>query len=73
MADFYQTGIVPTLHRLTTDSLERLEADLERYTRTRPVGLVLPALYFVLAVLWSHPGVRRLRRDRPARLRHRQL
>src|SRR5688572_5247250 len=45
MADFYQTGIVPTLHRLTPDSLERLEADLERYTRARPVGLVLPALY----------------------------
>ena len=45
MADFYQTGVVPTLHRLTPDSLDRLESDLERYTRAKPVGLVLPALY----------------------------
>jgi glucosyl-3-phosphoglycerate synthase len=45
MADFYQTGIVPTLHRLKPDSVERLEADLERYARNRPIGLVLPALY----------------------------
>jgi len=45
MADFYQTGIVPTLHRLKPGNLERLESDLERFTRRRPVGLVLPALY----------------------------
>ncbi|MCS7023697.1 MAG: hypothetical protein NZV14_02765 [Bryobacteraceae bacterium] len=44
MADFYQTGIVPTLHRLRPDNTERLEADLERFTRSKPVGLVLPAL-----------------------------
>jgi glucosyl-3-phosphoglycerate synthase len=44
MADFYQTGIVPTLHRLKPDSVERLEADLERFARSRPIGLVLPAL-----------------------------
>lgn len=44
MADFYQTGIVPTLHRLKPDNLERLEADLERFARDRPIGLVLPAL-----------------------------
>jgi glucosyl-3-phosphoglycerate synthase len=45
MADFYQTGVVPTLHRLKPDSIERLEADLERYARVKPIGLVLPALY----------------------------
>lgn len=44
MADFYQTGVVPTLHRLKPDSTERLESDLERFTRAKPVGLVLPAL-----------------------------
>lgn len=44
MADFYQTGIVPTLHRLKPDSVERLETELERYARNRPIGLVLPAL-----------------------------
>lgn len=45
MADFFQTGIVPTLHRLRPDNIERLEADLERFARNKPIGLVLPALY----------------------------
>ena len=45
MADFYQTGIVTTLHRLTPNSIERLEADLEKFSRNKPIGLVLPALY----------------------------
>ena len=45
MADFYQTGIVTTLHRLKPDSIERLELDLEHFARSRPIGLVLPALY----------------------------
>jgi glucosyl-3-phosphoglycerate synthase len=44
MADFYQTGLVTTLHRLTTNHVERLEADLEKFGRNRPIGLVLPAL-----------------------------
>src|SRR5215472_12160083 len=45
MADFHQTGVVTTLHRLKNDSIDRLEADLERFSRNRPIGLVLPALY----------------------------
>lgn len=45
MADFHQTGIVTTLHRLTPNSVERLEADLEKFSRNKPIGLVLPALY----------------------------
>lgn len=45
MADFYQTGQVTTLHRLTPNNIERLEADLERFSRNKPIGLVLPALY----------------------------
>jgi glucosyl-3-phosphoglycerate synthase len=45
MADFHQTGVVATLHRLRNDSIDRLEADLERFSRNRPIGLVLPALY----------------------------
>ncbi|MEK7407188.1 MAG: glycosyl transferase [Acidobacteriota bacterium] len=44
MADFCQTGVVTTLHRLKPNSVERLEADLEKYARNRPVGLVLPVL-----------------------------
>jgi glucosyl-3-phosphoglycerate synthase len=45
MADFYQNGIVTTLHRLTTDNTERLEADLQDFSHNKPIGLVLPALY----------------------------
>jgi glucosyl-3-phosphoglycerate synthase len=45
VADFYQTGVVTTLHRLTGDGLERLETELERFSRSKPIGLVLPALY----------------------------
>ena len=45
MADFYQTGIITTLHKLGTSSLERLELELQQLVRTRPITLVLPALY----------------------------
>ena len=45
MSDFYQTGVVTTLHRLKPNNLERLEGDLERFSKSRPIGLVLPALY----------------------------
>ncbi len=45
MSDFYQTGIITTLHSLGKPSLERLESELREYSRTRPVALVLPALY----------------------------
>lgn len=45
MADFYQTGVVTTLHRLTPPNLERLERELEEFSQEVPIGLVLPALY----------------------------
>src|SRR4030066_251219 len=45
MADFYQTGIITTLHRLGKPSLERLESELVEYAKARPLALVLPALF----------------------------
>jgi glucosyl-3-phosphoglycerate synthase len=45
MADFYQTGVVTTLHRLSPGGLDRLECELERFSSVLPIGLVLPALY----------------------------
>lgn len=45
MADFYQTGMVATLHRLSRSGPERIEAELRQFSRARPIGLVLPALY----------------------------
>ncbi len=45
MADFYQTGMVATLHRLVETGHERLERELTAYAPQRPVALVLPALF----------------------------
>lgn len=45
MSDFFQTGVVATLHRLAQSGHERLEAELMSYADQRPVALVLPALY----------------------------
>jgi glucosyl-3-phosphoglycerate synthase len=45
MSDFYQTGLVTTLHRLGPPNAERLERELVRLVRERPVALVLPSLY----------------------------
>ncbi|MBE0474392.1 hypothetical protein [Rhodoferax sp.] len=45
MSDFHQSGIVTTLHQLGKPSLERLETELCQFAKTRPIALVLPALY----------------------------
>ena len=45
MSDFYQTGVVATLHRLGDHKVEILEQQLERFVQEQPVALVLPALY----------------------------
>ncbi len=45
MSDFYQTGVIATLHRLGDPKLEVLEQQLERFTERWPIALVLPALY----------------------------
>jgi len=45
MSDFYQTGVVPTFHRLGRLNIEKIEAELSWYSEERPVALVLPSLY----------------------------
>lgn len=45
MSDFFQSGLITTLHHLGEPSLERLESELLAYRKARPVALVLPALY----------------------------
>ncbi len=45
MADFYQNGIVTTLHNLTDRPLEAMEKELMSFSRVRPMSLVLPSLY----------------------------
>jgi len=44
MADFHQGGVITTLHRLGQPDVPRLERELLRHTRTRPIALVLPCL-----------------------------
>jgi glucosyl-3-phosphoglycerate synthase len=45
MGDFYQNGIVTTLHNLADRPLEDLEQELRHFSATRPMGLILPSLY----------------------------
>ncbi len=42
MADFHQSGVVPTFHRLGEFNLERMEKELKVYNQHRPIALVLP-------------------------------
>lgn len=49
MADFHQTGVITTLHRLGPTNVDRLEKELLSYSSRRPVALVLPCLYSELA------------------------
>lgn len=54
MSDFFQNGIITTLHNLCDRPLEDLEADLVEFARERPIALILPCLYSEL----EHPALR---------------
>ncbi len=43
--DFYQNGIITTLHNLMDRPVEDMEADLLKFSKKRPMGLILPSLY----------------------------
>jgi len=45
MADFYQNGTVTTLHNLGQRSADSLATELKQFSKTRPLGLILPSLY----------------------------
>ncbi|WP_188150981.1 glycosyl transferase [Teredinibacter waterburyi] len=45
MADFYQNGIITTLHNLAQRPLEAMEDELRQFSKSRPMCLVLPSLY----------------------------
>jgi glucosyl-3-phosphoglycerate synthase len=45
MSDFYQPGVITTLHCLKKGNLERMEMELEFYSKHNPIALVLPSLY----------------------------
>ena len=45
MGDFYQNGIITTLHNLADRPLEDLERELQEFSSRRPMALILPSLY----------------------------
>ncbi|WP_370980333.1 glycosyl transferase [Agaribacterium sp. ZY112] len=45
MGDFYQNGIITTLHDLKQRPLEHMEDELRQFSQTRPMGLILPSLF----------------------------
>lgn len=45
MGDFYQNGLVTTLHNFHKITLPQLEEKLRKFAKSRPMGLIIPALY----------------------------
>lgn len=45
MADFYQNGIITTLHNLADRPVEALEKELMAFSKFRPMSLILPSLF----------------------------
>src|SRR5262245_21561906 len=45
MSDFYQTGVISTLHRFPGTRLEKMKAELKKFQRQQPVTLLLPSLW----------------------------
>lgn len=45
MADFYQNGTVTTLHNLAQRDPKDMAAELLTFSKTRPLGLILPSLF----------------------------
>jgi glucosyl-3-phosphoglycerate synthase len=44
MSDFFQNGVVTTLHRLGSARLDGLYAELREYSRANPISLIIPCL-----------------------------
>ncbi len=49
MGDFFQAGVVTTLHNLVDRPTTELETELQRFSTQRPMGLILPSLYSELS------------------------
>ena len=44
MSDFFQNGVITTLHQLGQRPVADIEAELQNFAETRPLSLVLPCL-----------------------------
>lgn len=45
MSDFFQNGVITTLHKLRDRPIEALEEELTGFSNQRPMALILPSLY----------------------------
>jgi len=45
MSDFFQNGVITTLHVLHQRPVEALEEELSGYAKHRPMALILPSMY----------------------------
>ncbi|MFH1893451.1 MAG: glycosyl transferase [Candidatus Zixiibacteriota bacterium] len=45
MSDFYQTGTISTLHKIGKEGISSLEEELRGFCKSRPLSLILPAIY----------------------------
>ena len=45
MADFYQNGIITTLHNLSNRTVEDIETELISFRSERPMAVILPSLF----------------------------
>ena len=45
ISDFYQNGIVATLHNFSERTIENFEDDILQFSKYRPITLILPSLY----------------------------
>ena len=45
MGDFHQNGNITTLHNLSYRPLVEMEEELSNFSKTRPLGLILPSLF----------------------------
>ena len=45
MSDFFQNGVITTLHKLSDNPIEELENRILSFTKQRPIALMLPSLY----------------------------
>lgn len=45
MGDFYQNGVITTLHNLADRPLLEIESELVGFAKKRPMALILPSLY----------------------------
>lgn len=45
MSDFFQNGVITTLHRLTERSIEEIEHELVSFSESNPMALLLPSLF----------------------------